>query len=68
MIRYGGKILESDREEFLSFVVDNNIEFLRVVANNDVSCYIVYFTNRTDELVFRLRYPKMIKEIDNDAL
>jgi len=68
MIRYGGWINDPMREEFTRFVVDGKICFCMTIENSSAAFYIVYFTSRTDELVFRLKYPKMIKEVDDATI
>ena len=65
MIRYGGHISYADREEFLRFTVNEQLCFQRVVEGSGGEFYIVYFTSRASELIFRLKYPKMVKEIDD---
>ena len=65
MIRYGGWILKENNEEFMRHAMSGNIDIQKTIGNSGASFYVVYLTSREDELVFRLKYPFMIKEIDD---
>ena len=59
MIRYGGLITHEEKDEFIRFVVNGQICFQRTIEGMSGEFYIVYLTNRADELAFKLKYPKM---------
>jgi hypothetical protein len=65
MIRYGGWILRTQKEEFLQDIVDADLQISQTVGNTEGTFFVVYFVDRKDELYFRLKYPNLRKEIDS---
>lgn len=68
MIRYGGWIQRTRKEEFLQDVIDANVQISQTIGNSDGTFFIVYFVDREDEVYFRLKYPNLYKEIDDATI